>query len=235
MNLDRAKTRVKQLLERVKQGLGGGTESELDNAKSLLKFIMNKYGWKEEDFADFQETKSKISNVVFTPEISDKKNPQWFRILCNLLSVHQESQTVVFTDKLGCLLRGESDKVENFRKDLEFAIGRSKQTYQLICAFVSGKKPNKADYMLGFAFGFDAAIIEDKAKQAEANQTDEETNKALMIVSFTLAKLKSETEEMKSEGKVKETLDKTTIKDQDAYLAGFVDGKLCRAKLLESK
>lgn len=139
-----------------------------------------------------------------------------------------ECKAFLATDKLGCLLRGEQAKA--FADDLEFVIVRSKQTYELACAFITDKKPRKADYMLGFVYGYNALLVQ---KQDEvAQQTDEEDNEALIVVSTMLAKLEVAEQQLKDNGGKDIDLD-MKIKDQNAFVLGFHDGNKAKTNLLK--
>ncbi|HNC59550.1 MAG TPA: hypothetical protein PLP33_29250 [Leptospiraceae bacterium] len=235
MNLDKAKNYARKLWHRLQSGLAGGTEAELDTAKKLFEDIKSKYGWTNEDLVGVSSNKDENIRLEFVPEISYKSNPKWFKILIQLVSSHFECKAVAFYDRLGAALLGTAENTENFRKELEFAIDRSKKTYKVVAAYLNDL--NRPDYFFGFAVGFNQALIQEKLSKQQENLTDEEkelTNK-LVKISMALVNAEKEVTEMKGKvgGKTKDEDLKQEIKDENSFLIGYTDGKLAKTKLIQ--
>lgn len=237
MNLDKAKNYARKLWQRLQSGLAGGTEAEYDTAKRLFEDIKSKYGWTDEDLVGVSSNKDENVRLEFVPDISYKSNPKWFKILIQLVSSHFDCKAVAFYDRLGSALVGTKENTANFRKELEFAVDRSKKTYKVVSAYL--KDLSRPDYFFGFAVGFNQALIEEKIAKKQAAMTEEEkelTNK-LVKISMALVNAEKEVEEMKAkaEGKTKDEELKQNIKDENSFLVGYHDGVKAKVKLIQKE
>ncbi len=230
MNLDKAKRYAKKLWERVRYA---ADSPETEVARTLLEEIKVKYGWTNADFLG-KDSSAKDANIrlEFVPNISYKSNPNWFKILIQLVSPHFECKAVAFYDRLGAALVGTEENTEKFLKELEFALERSKHTFKVVSAFTKDIK--RADYFFGFAAGFNQALIQERIAKQQVQMSEEEkelTNK-LVRISMALINVEKEVNEMKGQGKVKDEDLKQDIKDQNSFIIGFADGKLAKIKLI---
>lgn len=234
--MEKLKRYAKKLYDRFTRGAYGQQSEEVEVAKNLFDKLIAKYGWDEVEFSRYGGVSAKIENfrLVFVPEMSYAKNPNWFKTLVRLLSVHFDSEVVLTYDRLGCVLIGQKDKVLAFRDDLEFAIARSKRTYELVCLHVSGGKPARVDYFLGFAVGYNQAKVEAKiAEQAsQISENEKMDTVTLMTISVALANAEAEVNELKASGKIREDNSRQEIKDEAAYFLGYRDGLLSKKFLL---
>lgn len=237
---EKVKRHLIRLLDRIRLGLTHNNANELQNAKDLLAKLMSKYGVTEADLEP-ESSKSELTKIMYNPNIKYKKNPAWFGVLAQLVSVHFESNVIVFSDRLGCMLVGISANLENFGQELDYAIDRSTNTYKVICAYTSGKKPLANDYFYGFAMGFNQALIEYKHKEQDHTTDskeaiaiiDQEDIQAIAVISLTLAKVEAEINEAKNSGKAKNTEFNHEVKDSNAFALGFLDGLNAKKKLLK--
>ena len=230
--MDKLKRYAKKLYDRFMRGADGQQPEEVKVAKTLFDKLIDKYGWDEKEFTDSEKhsLQQEVFRLEFVPEISYAKNPNWFKTLVRLLSVHFDSEVITFSDKLGCLLLGEETKIELFRDDINFVLTRSKRTYDIISHCVAGKKPKRADYFLGFAVGYNQSKIEDEIAEQSAQVYKAE---ALSVISLALANIETEINDMKASSKAKLDDSKQEIKDQKAYILGYHDGLLSKKRLLK--
>lgn len=219
-----ARKHAEKIYERIRYYVNNGLDCpELDAAWNVFSNLLKKLNLTEEDFQDkVENTGGKVTVTEYTPNLSTKRNPKWFEAMCNLASVHFECRIASFTDRLGVAIYGDNGK--DLTRELDYLIERSKHTYKVICAFITGNKPRHEDYMLGFAFGYDARMHEAKLT-GEASVTEEDMKSlavistAFVIIDRHLANLKEE-----SNGEVKDREGEINIKDQNAFILGRHDG-----------
>ena len=226
-----AKKHAEKIYERIRYYVNNGLDCpELDAAWNVFSNLLKKLNLTEADFhSKVSDTSSAIKVMEYTPNLSTKRNPKWFEALCNLASVHFECRVAGFTDRLGVAVYGENAK--SLTDELDYLIERSKRTYGIICAFITGSKPRHEDYMLGFAFGYDARMHESKLT-GEASITDEDMQ-SLAVISAAFVTIDQHLERLKeqSSGQVNDRTGEIKIKDQNAFILGRHDGYHAKTKL----
>lgn len=242
---DRVKNQARLLLERIRYcEMSGVEDNEYLSAKQILKTILNKYGWSESDLG--LENKAGLFAKIYKPsQIKQKTNPDWLKILANLVAVKLHVKCLCL-DKLGFHLSATSEKaLADTEEKLEYLISRAFAAYN-----THFFKPEKPSYLLGFAFGYEAylrqelerSLERERAKaEAERQQRTEQNGDTeshddvttLTVIDGMLLMLNKVHEKLHDDGTVTpETVD-TEIKDKASFLIGYHDGMIAELKLFK--
>ncbi len=230
--------KIKEKIRKLIYNQNGRTEQEKARCNEIAESLMKKYNLTLKDLHITSELKDEeIKKRVYRPKIEEKTNPKWLEVMICLICEQYKVRPVLATNRLGCTLFGED--TGKVIERLDYGIERSSLTFKTLSAFI--KKLRKADYLLGFAFGYSEAIAKEILDQQSKDGLNpnlgqiEGSTEALVVISRQLTETNKAIAELKQAGKANEGEVKIDIKDQKSFDHGYRDGKLALSKLMKGK
>lgn len=222
---DRVMKRLVALYDRVHAGEGGTTKEEYETVKRLFADMLERYGLTEKDIKSDNKASNDDSLFVleYTPtcDMLSTKTHACLSVIYQALANYYDIKVVMHNGKFSASFFSEQDIRQSLTELADTVFTKMKACYVLAKVFCT--KLSKTDYMLGYAYGCNEAMLNKRNEE-----TTEREKEMLVVVSSVLQLLDKKLDDMGA----KEKQNTPKVKDENAFLLGYNDGLLLFKKQL---